>query len=185
MVKAVARRCLNRWDLLVILLCAIVQAYVDGVNSKIFFFVFFCFCFLFCFCFVFFLFFCLALFGLNLYCCFCNFTESILMAFFGLLDSFEQNSVTQRHCSLSSSSCVNHFNNDGSNICIYKSIRAFSVVIFRASPKFEFCSDKCLKFFIYSWTAKFDDNLCSLAVVRKVYSHRITQLFAILQSVVK
>ena len=32
--------CLNRWDVLVILLCAIVQANVDGVKSKIFCFLF-------------------------------------------------------------------------------------------------------------------------------------------------
>ena len=68
---------------------------------------------------------------------------------------------------------------------IYKFVRELYVVIFRASPKFEFYSDKCLKFLIYSRTAKFDNNLCALAVVPKVYSLSITRLFAILQSAAK
>ena len=102
MVKLVAWMCLDRWDV-VVLLCVTVQAYVDGVNSKIFFFF-------------------LALLGLNVYCCFCNFTESILTAFWGLFYSFERNSTTQRHYSLSNSCRVNRFNNFGSDIQNYTNL---------------------------------------------------------------
>ena len=91
---------LRRISNIVILLCAIVQAYVDGVNSKIF-------CFLFGFVWTR----CVLLFLLLLL-----FTESILTAFSGLFYSFEQNSTVQCHYSLSTSSCVSRCNNFGSDI---------------------------------------------------------------------
>ena len=81
--------CLNSWDVLVILLCALLQAYVNGINSKIF-------CFLFGFVWTQ----CVLLF--------------ILTAVLGLFYSFERNSTAQRHYGLSSSSRVNRFNNFGS-----------------------------------------------------------------------
>ena len=143
---------------------AIVQPYLDGLNSKIFF----CFCF-----FVFVWTRCVLLF--------LPFTESILMAFFGGY-SFERNSTTQRHHSLSNSSHSNCFNKIGFNkiniqIC-------YSILCSDPSSNGKNLNSALINvpsFVICSQTAIFDNNVCLLAVVPKVYSHSITWLLAILQ----
>ena len=75
------------------------------------------------------------LFGLAVYCCFCNFRKSILTVFLGVVYNFKRNSTTQRHNILRKSNRVNRFNKLGSDMIICKSVKVYSVVILQTSSQ--------------------------------------------------